>query len=251
MTTRPLAGEVALPLGGRVALVTGASRGIGQATAIELARLGAHVVATGRSQGGLEETDDLAREAGGEALTLLPLDLKTEAGIDALGPSTAARFGRLDILVHAAAALGKLTPVAHIQPRDMADALAVNLTATWRLIRTCAPLLVAAEAGRAVFLTSRIAQAPRAYWGIYGATKAALENMVQAWAQEVENTPLRVNLFDPGRTATRLRAMAYPAEDPGTLKLPATVAPEIAALCLPTFLQHGSCVEARKEGVLF
>ncbi len=246
MTTRPLTGDVALPLGGRVALVTGASRGIGQATAIELARLGAHIVATGRSQGGLEETDDLARQAGGAPLTLLPLDLKTETGIDALGPSIATRFGRLDILVHAAATLGKLTPVAHIQPRDMADALAVNLTATWRLIRTCAPLLIVAEAGRAVFLTSRIAQAPTAYWGIYGATKAALENIVQAWAQEVENTSLRVNLFDPGRTATRLRAMAFPAEDPRTLKSPTAVAPDIAALCLPDFSQHGSCIVASK-----
>ena len=239
------------PLDGSVALVTGASRGIGQATAIELARLGAHVVATGRSQGGLEETDDRARQAGGAPLTLLPLDLKTESGIDALGPSIATRFGRLDILVHAAAALGKLTPVPHIQPRDMADAVAVNLTATWRLIRTCAPLLVAAPAGRAVFLTSRIAQEPAAFWGIYGATKAALENLVHAWAQEVENTNLRVNLFDPRRTATRLRAMAFPAEDPGTLKPPEAVAPEIAALCLPSVAQHGACVVTRKEAVLF
>lgn len=234
----------ARPLEGRVALVSGASRGIGRATAIELARLGAHVVATGRSQGGLEETDDLARQAGNTPLTLLPLDLKDEAGIDALGPSIAARFGRLDVLVHAAGALGKLTPVGHIQPRDMADAVAVNLTATWRLIRTCAPLLVAAEAGRAVFLTSRVAHTPTAYWGIYGATKAALENMVQAWAQEVESTRLRINLFDPGPTATRLRAMAFPAEDPGTLQSPSVVAPQIAALCLPDGVPHGTRARA-------
>ncbi len=230
-------------LSGRVALVTGASRGIGRATAIALAGLGAHVVATGRSQGGLEETDDLARAAGGQA-TLLPLDLKDDAALDKIGPSLASRFGRLDILVHAAGALGKLTPVGHIQPRDLAEAITVNLAATYRLIRTCGPVLLASDAGRAVFVTSRIARTPTAFWGSYGATKAALENLVLTWAAETDATSLRVNLFDPGRTATRMRAMAFPAEDPRTLKSPEAVGPQIAALCLPAATQHGACVRA-------
>jgi len=229
---------VSLP-SGTIALVTGASRGIGAAAAIELARLGAHVVITARTQGGLEETDDLIRSAGGTA-TLLPLDLAEGEQIDAIGPSLFQRFGRLDILVHNAGALGKLTPVAHIVPNDWADVIAVNLTASWRLIRTCEPLLRNAEAGRAVFVTDERARAPKAYWGAYGATKAAMEHLVLTWADEVKTTRLRVNLFDPGVVATRLRSNAMPGEDPATVAQPRDVAPMLAALCMPDERRHGA-----------
>ncbi|MCR0982913.1 SDR family NAD(P)-dependent oxidoreductase [Roseomonas populi] len=221
------------PLSGRVALVTGASRGIGAATAVELARLGAHLVLTGRSQGGLEETDDAVRALGGSA-TLLPFDLAKDGDkLDPLGPSIVERFGRLDILVHAAGVLGTLTPVSHITPKDWADVVAVNMTAAWRLIRTLDPPLRASDAGRAVILTTDRARHPRPYWGAYGATKAGLEHLVQTWAQEVAATPLRVLLHDPGPVNTRLRGTAMPGEDPASIAQPADVAPAIAALCLP------------------
>ena len=174
-------------LDGAIALVTGASRGIGAAAAIELARLGARVVITARTQGGLEETDDAIRALGGEA-TILPLDLREGEQIDAIGPTLFQRFGRLDILVHNAGALGRLTPVSHILPDDWADVVAVNLSASWRLIRTCDPLLRQAPAGRAVFVTESRAREPRAYWGAMGATKAGMEHLVLTWAQEVATT---------------------------------------------------------------
>lgn len=231
------------PLAGRIALVTGASRGIGAAVAVALAKLGAHLVITARTQGGLEETDDAVRAAGSEA-TLLPLDLADGSAVDAIGPSVFRRFGRLDILVHNAGSLGKLTPVPHILDADWADVVAINLTATLRLIRTAAPQLVRAEAGRAVFVTSGVARKPRAYWAAYGATKAGLEHLVLSWAEEVRSTGLRVNLFDPGATATRMRRQAYPGEDQSALPRPEDVAPKLAALCLPTELRHGVVVGA-------
>lgn len=213
----------------RLALVTGASRGIGAAVAVELARRGVHVVLLARTQGGLDETDDAVRAVGGTA-TLLPMDLRDSAAIDPVGPSIATRFGRLDILVHSAAMLGRLTPVAHIQPGDWDNALGVNLTATWRLIRTCDPLLRAAPAGRAVFLSDSLVEAPRAYWGIYGATKAGMAHLVQTYASE-SPAPMRVSLFDPGVVATRLRAEAFPGEDRTVLPTPAEAATHIAELC--------------------
>jgi NAD(P)-dependent dehydrogenase (short-subunit alcohol dehydrogenase family) len=225
-------------LDGTIALVTGASRGIGAATAIELARLGARVVITARTQGGLEETDDAIRALGGEA-TILPLDLREGAQIDAIGPTLFQRFGRLDILVHNAGALGRLTPVAHILPDDWSDVVAVNLSATWRLIRTTDPLLRQSPAGRAVFVTESRARDPRAYWGAIGATKAGMEHLVLTWAQEVATTPLRVNLFDPGPVATRMRANAFPGEDRSALLKPGDVAPALAALCLPSEQRNG------------
>jgi NAD(P)-dependent dehydrogenase (short-subunit alcohol dehydrogenase family) len=232
---------MAAPLEGRVALITGASRGIGAALALELAKLGAQCVLVARTQGGLEDVDDAIRAAGGKPATLLPFDLqKAEKDIDMIGPSIVERFGRLDILVHNAGALNKLTPVAHIEPRDWAEVMAVNLTASWRLIRSCDPPLRASDAGRAVFLTTGVAQNPRAYWGMYGASKAGMENLVMTWAAEVEATPVRVNLVDPGRTATKLRAAAYPGEDPDSIAQPADVAPGIAALCLPSETRHGA-----------
>ncbi|WP_270934764.1 SDR family NAD(P)-dependent oxidoreductase [Falsiroseomonas oryzae] len=233
-----------LPLQDRVALVTGASRGIGAALAVELARLGAQCVLVARTQGGLEETDDAIRAATGRGATLLPFDLqRQEKELDMLGPSIMERFGRLDILVHNAGTLNKLTPVAHIEPKDWAETVGVNLTAAWRLIRSCDPPLRASDAGRAVFVTTGRVQRPKAYWGLYGATKAGMEHLVLTWAQEVVTTRLRVNLADPGVVATRMRATAMPGEDPATLPRPEDVAPGIAALCLPAETRHAARVE--------
>ena len=229
------------PLQDSVALVTGASRGIGAATAIALARLGAHVVITARTQGGLEDTDDAIRAIGG-ATTLLPLDLKDGAQVDAIGPSLYQRFGRLDVLVHCAGTLGRLTPAAHIMPNDWDDVVGVNLAAAWHLIRSCDPLLRAAPAGRAVFVTDARARTPLAYWGAYGATKAGMEHLVLTWADELRQTRLRVNLFDPGVVRTRLRAFAFPGEDPSVLPRPEDVAPALAALCLPRETRHGEVI---------
>jgi NAD(P)-dependent dehydrogenase (short-subunit alcohol dehydrogenase family) len=228
-------------LSGKIALVTGASRGIGAAAALELARRGAHVVITGRTQGGLEETDDAIRAEGGTA-TLLPLDLMDGGALDAIGPSLLERFGKLDILVSNAGSLGTLTPVTHILPKDWAEVVGVNLTANWRLIRSCGPLLIAAEAGRAVFVTSRIVLRPTAYWGSYGATKAGLHHLVQCWAEETRITRLRVNLADPGPVATKLRRGGFPGEDQTKLPQPVDVAPGIADLCGPAETRHGEMV---------
>jgi len=233
----------ASPGGQRVGLVTGASRGIGAAVAIELARRGVHVVITARTQGGLEETDDAIRSLGGIA-TLLPLDLADGPALDPVGPSLFERFGRLDVLVHNAGALGRLTPVPHILPKDWDAVVGVNLAAAWRLIRTCGPLLLAGPAGRAVFVTTSIASAPRAYWGAYGATKAGMEHLVLTWAQETMTTGLRVNLFDPGVVATRMRADAMPGEDRSKLAQPTDVAPALADLCEPGETRHGQVVHA-------
>jgi len=232
-----------LPLKGQIALVTGASRGIGAATAIELGRRGAHVVLTARTEGGLAATDDAIQAAGGTA-TLLPLDLMDGEAVDCIGPSLFERFGRLDILVSNAGTLGKLTPVPHILPKDWANVVGVNLAAHWHLIRSCGPLLGIAPAGRAVFVTSRRAQAPRPFWAAYGATKAGMEHLVITWAKETHGTALRVNLFDPGLVRTRLRADAMPGEDPMSLPPPESVAPQIADLCMPDTMPHGQVVEA-------
>lgn len=228
-------------LEGRVALVTGASRGIGAAIAVELARRGAHPVLIARTQGGLEETDDAIRAVGGQA-TLLPFDLRQGEKIDTIGPSIHARFGRLDILVHNAAVLGTLTPVGHIQPRDFNETIAVNLAAAWRLIRTSDALLRASDAGRAVFMTSAIVTRPTAYWGMYGASKAAMDHLVRSWAAELATTNARAVLADPGVVRTQLRGQAMPGEDPATLPPPETVAPAIVDLCAPASQQNGSVI---------
>jgi NAD(P)-dependent dehydrogenase (short-subunit alcohol dehydrogenase family) len=234
------------PPAASIAVVTGASRGIGAAVAVELARRGLHIVALARTQGGLEETDDAIRAAGGSA-TLLPIDLADGAALDALGPTLLDRFGRLDVLVHNAGALGRLTPAPHILPRDWEATVGVNFTAAWRLIRSCGPLLTIAPAGRAVFVTSRVARAPRAYWGAYAATKAGMESLVLCWAEETRNDRLRVNLFDPGPTRTRMRADAMPGEDPGTLPAPEEVAPLLADACMESETRHGEVIAAPRR----
>jgi NAD(P)-dependent dehydrogenase (short-subunit alcohol dehydrogenase family) len=234
------------PLSGRLALVTGASRGIGAAVAVELAKLGAHCVLVARTQGGLEETDDAIRQATGREATLLPFDLqKQEKEVDMLGPSIVERFGRLDILVHAAGVLMKLTPVAHVEPRDWAESVAVNMTSAWRIIRTCDPPLRASDAGRALFLTTGGLAEHAPFWGMYGATKAGMQHLVLTWAKEVAKTSLRVNCADPGTVATKLHAQAFPGIDPKTLRQPADVAPALAALCLPAETRHGAVISVR------
>jgi NAD(P)-dependent dehydrogenase (short-subunit alcohol dehydrogenase family) len=228
-----------LPLSNRIALVTGASRGIGRAAALALAEAGAHVVAVARTQGALEALDDEIRGLGGQPATLVPMDIAEADGLDQLGLALHQRFGRLDVLVHAAAVLGPMTPVAHIEPKHWDRVLAVNLTATYRLIRSFEPLLRAAEQPRAIFLTSGRAQRPKAFWGPYGTTKAALENLVRTWADELEQTKIRAVLLDPGVMRTRMRAEAMPGEDPAALPDPAEIGPLIiqlaqADLGLPT-----------------
>ena len=228
-------------LAGKVALVTGASRGLGAAVAIQLGRLGAHVVITARTQGGLEETYDTIRGADGTA-TLLALDLREPEKLEAIGPSIFARFGRLDILIHAAATLGKLTPVGHATASDRSDVLAVNSLAPWRLIQSCEAPLRQSDAGRAVFVTDIRATEPLAYWGPYGASKAAAHHLILTWAAEVAFTNLRVNLFDPGPMRTRLRASAFPGEEPGAVSSPEAAARALAGLCSSEEIRHGEVV---------
>lgn len=207
----------------RVALVTGASRGIGYEIAKGLASRGAHVVALARTVGGLEELDDEIRSIGGKA-TLIPFDLKKSEEILSLGPLLADKFGRLDIAVGNAAMLGSLTPVAHIKAKAWDEILTVNLTANHRLIATLDPLLRASDAGRATFVTSGVTQMESPYWAGYGITKAALEKMVETYASEVKLTPLKVTLLDPGVAATKMRGQAFPGEDQTTLPSPKDVA---------------------------
>jgi len=218
------------PLSGRIALVTGASRGIGRASALALAEAGAHVVAVARTQGALEELDDEIRAKTGQSATLVPLDIADGDALDKLGFAIYERFERLDVLVHAAAILGPMTPVAHIEPKHWERVLAVNVTATYRLIRTTEPLLRAAPAARAIFLTTGRVAHPKAFWGPYGATKAAMENLVRTWADELEQTKVRAALVSPGPMRTKMRAEAMPGEDPATLPDPSEIGPLIVEL---------------------
>jgi NAD(P)-dependent dehydrogenase (short-subunit alcohol dehydrogenase family) len=212
-------------LNGRVALVTGASRGIGYACALGLAKAGAHVIAVARTQGGLEALDDEIFAATGEHATLAPLDIKDGKGIDQLGGAIFQRWGKLDILVSAAGDLGLITPVAHLEPNTWDRAVAVNLTANYRLIRSMDPLLRAADAGRAIFLTSGAAKGRRPFWGPYAATKAGLEALVGAYAEETAHTSVRCALLNPGPMRTRMRAAAFPGEDPQDLIPPEAIVP--------------------------
>ncbi len=219
-----------LPLDGQIALVTGASRGIGHACALALAKAGAHIVATARTQGGLEALDDEIKTSTGQSATLAPLDLAEPTGLDQLGFAIHQRFGRLDLLVHCGAILGPLTPVAHLDPPAWDKVMAVNATATYRLIRATEPLLKSAPKGRALFLTTGRVVRPKAFWGPYGASKAAMEHIVRTWADELENTPVRAALVDPDVMRTRMRAEAMPGEDPETLPDPSEIGPLILEL---------------------
>ncbi len=219
-----------LPLSDRIALVTGASRGIGRAAALALAAAGAHIVAVARTPGALEALDDEIRELTGQPATLVPMDIGEGDGLDQLGLAIHQRFGRLDILVHAAAILGPMTPVAHIEPKHWDRIVSVNLTASYRLIRSMEPLLRAAERPRAIFLTSGRAIRPKAFWGPYGVTKAGLEHMVRTWADELEQTNVRAVLLDPSVMRTRMRAEAMPGEDPQSLPDPSEIGPLIVEL---------------------
>lgn len=224
-------------------MITGASRGLGAALAERFAAEGAALVLVARTPGALEEVDDRVRAAGGEA-TLVPLDLTDGQAIDRLGGALAQRFGRLDVLVGCAAELGALSPLGHLKPQAFERVMTVNATANYRLIRSLDPLLRAAPAGRAVFVTCAQARAGRPYWGGYAASKAALETLVLAYAAETRRTALRVNLIDPGPMRTRLRASAYPGEDPTKLPEPATATEAFVALAESACTRHGELIKA-------
>lgn len=214
---------------GRIALVTGASRGIGYTVARALAREGAHVIALARTVGGLEELDDSIRATGGAA-SLVVADVRDHDAIDRLGASIYERWGRLDIVVGNAGVLGPISPLGHVEPKDWDEVMTVNVTANWRLIRSVDPLLRRSDAGRAVFITSGAAVMRRAFWGPYSVSKAALEALVATYARESEITPIKANLFSPGPIRTAMRARAMPGEDPETLLLPDALIPSLFAL---------------------
>ena len=228
----------------RVILVTGASRGIGYASAVALAKAGAHIIATARTQGGLEDLDDEIKASGGEC-TLVPLDIRNFDGIDQLGSIINDRWGKLDGLFGNAGILGDITPAPHTEPKVFDDVFAINTTANYRLIRSMDELLRRSDAGRAVFMTSGVATSRRAYWGAYAASKAALEAFVQCYAKEIEVTDLKVNLLNPGATRTAMRAKAMPGEDPDTLPNPADIAPLIVEMLSPDYSKNGEIIAYR------
>ena len=233
------------PFAGRIALVTGASRGIGRAVSLALAEAGAHVVLVARTTGALEDVDDEVRARGGQA-TLVRLDLRKGEQVDALGPSLYQRFGKLDILVANAGILGPLSPLTHVPEDKWADVMNINLTANWRLIRTLDPLLQRSDAGRAVFVSSGAATAKNAYWGPYAVSKAGLEALVKTYAHEVASTAVRVNLINPGPIRTAMRAKAFPGEDPMTLATPEEIAPLFLQMAAASFTDNGTLVAFRR-----
>jgi len=234
-------------LAGRVALVTGASRGLGAAIARRFAAEGAELILLARTVGGLEETDDAVRAAGGHA-TLVPLDLADFPALDRLGGAIFERHKRLDVLVANGAMLGSMSPLGHIAPKEWRQVIDVNLTANWRLIRSLDPLLRAAPAGRAIFVSSSAAATPKAYWGAYSVTKAALERLAGIYADEVEQTNLKVNIVDPGRLRTVMRAQAFPGEKPETLPPPDSATEVFVALAEDACRWHGARLKAKDFG---
>jgi NAD(P)-dependent dehydrogenase (short-subunit alcohol dehydrogenase family) len=225
-------------LAGRLALITGASRGIGAAVARRFAAEGAHVILVARTVGALEELDDEIR-AVGSAATLLPLDLRDFDKIDNMAAALYQRFDHLDVLVGNAGVLGSLSPMGHFEPRTWAEVMDVNLTANWRLIRALDPLLRRSAAGRAIFTTCAAARDAVPYWGAYGASKAALETMVRIYAGEVAKTALKVNLVDPGIVGTRLRTKGFPGEDRTKIRAPEDVTEPFVAAAAVDCRQHG------------
>jgi NAD(P)-dependent dehydrogenase (short-subunit alcohol dehydrogenase family) len=240
----------------RIALVTGASRGIGRATALAFARAGAHVVALARTQGALEELDDEIRALRPDAespATLVPLDLRDFAALDRLGEALYRRWGRLDALVGNAGVLGVLSPLHHVNPKDWDEVLAVNVTANWRLLRSLDPLLRRSAAGRVAFVTSAATSRPaaRAYWGPYAMSKAALDAIARTYAAETLNTSnVRVMLVDPGPLHTLMRAKAMPGEDPMTLRTPEDIAPKIVEICSPQWTETGKLYDFPTDSVM-
>jgi NAD(P)-dependent dehydrogenase (short-subunit alcohol dehydrogenase family) len=232
------------PLASRIALVTGGSRGIGYALCLALAKQGAHIVATARTPGGLEELDDAIKAVGGTA-TLVPLEMRDSEGIGRLALALNERYGKLDIMVGNAALGASSSPLDHFQPKEWDEVMAVNVTANWHLIRTMHALLLRSDAGRVVFMSSNAGSNPRAYRGLYAASKAALEAMARTYAAETINTPIRVNLVAPGPTRTRMRAAVAPGEDPMTLPTAESVAETIVPLCMPEFTETGKIYDCR------
>lgn len=229
----------------RLAVITGASRGIGRAVALGFAAEGAHVILVARTVGGLEEVDDEIRKVGGKA-TLVPLDLTDFDAIDRLGATIYERWGKLDILVGNAGTLGVLTPVSHLEVKAWDKLVATNITSNWRLMRSFEPLLKRSDAGRAIFVTSGSAHKAKPFWGGYAMSKAALEALAKTWAAECANTNLRVNLLSPGPVRTAMRKQAMPGEDPSTLTKPADLVPLFIELALPSCTRNGEIVEYQK-----
>jgi NAD(P)-dependent dehydrogenase (short-subunit alcohol dehydrogenase family) len=233
-------------LSGRVAVVTGASRGIGYFTALELAKMGAHVIACARTVGGLEELDDAIRAEGGSA-TLVPMDLADMEAIDRLGGAIFERWGKLDILVANAGVLGTISPIGHFEAKTFEKVMNINVNATWRLIRSVDPLMQKSDQGRALLLTSSLAHKCKPFWGAYSASKAAVEALARTWAYESERLPLKIVSVDPGATRTAMRAQAFPGEDPDTLPHPHDVAKVIAELAGPDMTESGKLYIVREK----
>src|SRR6201985_3211877 len=233
----------------RIALVTGASRGIGYATARALAKQGAHIIAVARTQGGLEDLDDEIRKDGGSA-TLVPLSMTASDGLARLGAALNERHGKIDILVGNAGVAGPSSPLGHVDLKPWNDVIAVNLTANFQLIRCMEPLLRQSDAGRAVLITAGSAQKAPGYRGPYAASKAALETLVRVWANETASTPIRVNLFSPGPIRTRMRATVFPGEDPMTLDTPEQAAEFITPMCLPSWTETGKFYDYKTRTLL-
>lgn len=242
MTTPP-------DLSGRIALVTGASRGIGYFLAKQLAAAGAHVIAVARTVGGLEELDDEIKGAGGQA-TLVPLDLTDMPGIDRLGGAINDRWGKLDILYANAAILGVISPIGHVEAKTFDKVMSVNVTGTWRLIRSVDPLLRLSEAGRAIIVSSGAAHSARAFWAPYAASKAAVETLARSWSEETKSLPLRINIADPGATRTAMRAQAVPGENPQSLPHPSEVAAKLLRLASPDFVETGIIYQVRQDRIV-
>ncbi len=240
---------MSIDLTGRLALVTGASRGIGYFLSLELAKRGAHVIAVARTVGGLEDLDDDIRKIGGSA-TLVPLDITDMEAVDRLGGSIHERWGKLDILVANAGVLGVISPIGHVEAKTFNKVMNVNVTSVWRLIRTTDPLLRQSDAGRAILLSSGVAHSCRAFWGPYAASKAAVEAMARCWAAEAQQMKLRVNSVNPGATRTAMRAQAMPGEDPETLPTPQSVAEKIVALADPALEVTGKLFDVRQNRFL-
>ncbi|WFU48551.1 SDR family NAD(P)-dependent oxidoreductase [Sinorhizobium terangae] len=233
----------------RVALVTGASRGIGYFTALELAKAGAHVIACARTVGGLEELDDAIKAVGGSA-TLVPFDLADMAAIDKLGGAIHERWGKLDILVANAGVLGTISPIGHVEAKVFEKVMTINVTATWRLIRSVEPLLVKSDAGRALMVSSGAAHKCKPFWGPYSASKAAVEALARTWAHETQRLPLRILSVDPGPTRTAMRAQAVPGEDPATVPHPSEVAAALIPLLGPDQTETGKLFLVRENRIV-